>query len=187
MEKILANILINYKYLWDLICKPNKDLFKRGLNLIILEIKSTDITNNVDLICPTNPYLNTFFDDNKLTSILIKIGDYYEPIIYFEEVGETIKIDNLFDLNNDIMPNLKLSLKNIKKYLNKKCIPLKSQPKSYKFKKGILLEKLLDILYDNDINVEKLLMNYDGKIVGIIINNNVKINIINNVLYLHLN
>ena len=56
------NIIIDYTYLWDLICLPNKNLFKDGLNLIILEMNENDITNNINLICPTNHYssLNKF-------------------------------------------------------------------------------------------------------------------------------
>ena len=163
--------VIDYKYLWDLICKPNKNLFKNGINLIILEINSTDITNNVDLICPTNPYVNTLFDKNKETTILIKKGHYYEPIIYFEVRKDVIILDNLFDFKNKkLMPNLRITLENIKKYLNNKCVPLKSLPRVYKFKKGIILEKLLDILYENDIDVDTQVMNYDGKIIGVIIN-----------------
>ena len=31
---------INYTYLWDLICRPNSELFPKGINMAILEIKN---------------------------------------------------------------------------------------------------------------------------------------------------
>ena len=46
--------IIDYTYLWDIVCRPNPLLFKSGINLVILEIPNNDITNNVDFICPTN-------------------------------------------------------------------------------------------------------------------------------------
>ena len=42
------NFFIDYTYLWDIITTPNKDLFPKGINLIILEITDDDITDNVN-------------------------------------------------------------------------------------------------------------------------------------------
>ena len=42
-------------------------LFEKGLNMVIMEMQSKDITDSIDLICPTNTYSKTKFD------IIIKI------------------------------------------------------------------------------------------------------------------
>ena len=42
-------IIIDYEYLWDIICQPNENLFPSGLNLIILAIPDNDITQKVDI------------------------------------------------------------------------------------------------------------------------------------------
>ena len=59
---------------------PNDKLFKDGLNLIIMENKNYDITNNIHVICPSNVYSNNFFTNSKPTFMLYKEGDFYEPI-----------------------------------------------------------------------------------------------------------
>ena len=41
------NVVINHTYLCDIVCSRNADLFPKGLNLIIMENKNADITNNV--------------------------------------------------------------------------------------------------------------------------------------------
>ena len=46
--------IIDYTYLWDIICSRNPKLFPQGINLVILEMTQDDITDNIKLICPTN-------------------------------------------------------------------------------------------------------------------------------------
>ena len=66
------NYIIDYNYLWDIICKPNKKLFPNGINLLILDITSYDLTDNVKVICPKQNFSNEFIDDSKKTLILLK-------------------------------------------------------------------------------------------------------------------
>ena len=40
-------------------------LFPNGINLIILDITSYDLTDNVKVICPKQNYSNEFIDDSK--------------------------------------------------------------------------------------------------------------------------
>jgi hypothetical protein len=81
---------IGYEYLWDIVSMPNPKLFKDGMNLIILQIANRDITNNIEIICPTNHYSEGFFDSNKKTAILIKRNiknkTFFEPIYEIREV-----------------------------------------------------------------------------------------------------
>ena len=59
------NEYVDYTYLWDIICMPNPKLFANGLNLLIFRIPNDDITDNVEVICPTNAYSSTKFNNNK--------------------------------------------------------------------------------------------------------------------------
>ena len=141
------NILIDQTYLWDIICQPNPNLFPQGINLVIIEMPDDDITNNVQIICPTNHYSNTFFDINKKTLILVKRDLYYEPIYAFEDIETNFRVTRLFSLKNRyILPNIKNVLEMIKISLNDKCGPLPSLPNKYTFKTNLPLSKMISKL-----------------------------------------
>jgi hypothetical protein len=89
-------ITIDYTYLWDLICIPNKNLFEAGINLIILEIPENDTTNNIELVCPTNHYSINTFDSRKRSLILVKRENYFEPIYGYHNDGKIINITKTF-------------------------------------------------------------------------------------------
>ena len=120
-------VQIDYKYLWDLICKPNEKLFQKGSNLIILEIPEDDVTDNVNIICPTNHYSNEMFDTNKETIILLKKQNYYEPIYLFEDKGSEFSVMRRF--NTQIashIPDVIKTLHLIKYSMKNKCGPKNS-------------------------------------------------------------
>ena len=52
--------VINYTYLWDIICTPNTNLFSQGINLVILEMPNDDPTDNIKIIS---------IDEDKLSDI----------------------------------------------------------------------------------------------------------------------
>ena len=162
-------IKIGYEYLWDLICMKNPKLFQSGLNMVILEIANDDITSNVNVLCPSNHYSSSFFDVNKKTCILLKIDDLYEPIIIYEDTGRTYSISRTFSLKyKGLLPNLKSVLDTIKMSLNEKCSALPSLPKTYVFDTNISLESLVYHLELKKYSIEAQLMNYSGKIIGVI-------------------
>ena len=141
------NEVIDYTYLWDLICKENINLFPKGLNLIILEILGNDITDNINIICPTNHFATQFFNSNKKTLLIIKNEEYYEPIYAFEDKKSVIEVMRLFSLNDpNILPNLKDAITNIKNLIMKNCVSLPSIPEVYKFKQNIISSELVKIL-----------------------------------------
>ena len=161
-------IEINYTYLWDLICQPNPKLFIPGLNMAILELKNNDITDNVHLICPTNHYSYSFFDINKPTIMLLKIGDYYEVILSYEDKVKHIEILKFFSLRNkSLLPNIKKTLELIMKSAYEKCGPLTSMPKVYTFVQNIPLEQTVALLKSKDYEINGQIINYSGKIIGI--------------------
>ena len=173
------SISIDYEYLWDIVCVANPRLFPKGLNLVILELPSSDMTDNVEIICPPNHYAAKFFDSRKDTLVLIKRSDgrstFFEPIyVYTEKIGKrnrkTIKIDKVFNqFNKTLLPNLKNALETIKHYMNNNCKALPSLGNVYTFKQSILLETLENELKKIDSKILNYVINYNGKVVGLFV------------------
>jgi hypothetical protein len=166
------NVLIDHKYLWDLISKSNIKLFPKGINIVILEILNEDITNNISLLCPSNHYSNELFDINKKTLILMKNDKFYEPIYTLEDKVDKWVINRLFNLNNkDLLPNIRSMLYVIKTTYSKKCIPFSSVPTVYKFKQNLVLNEILMNLKSIKYDIHEQVMNYNGKIIGLLVSN----------------
>lgn len=171
-----SSIEIDYNYLWDLICQPNNKLFKKGLNLAIVEMTNNDITNNVSIVCPTNHYASTFFDDYKSTVIIIKHSkqfdnktyNLYEPVYAVEDTKKEFIVTYGFKL--DSLINIRETIELIKRSYGK-CGAYPSVPNVYEFKRNISLQKMVDILDIKSFVVEKQIMNYNGKVIGILVKN----------------
>ena len=164
------SVLIDYTYLWDIVCTPNSKLFELGLNLVILELTNNDLTDNVKLICPTNHYANEFYDINKKCLILIKNGKYFEPIYTLRETDSEYEITRLFSMESkNLLPNLKSTLQIIKTSMDENCARQPSLPEVYKFKENIILSKILYILQKNRYELVKQVLNYNGMVIGVIV------------------
>jgi len=166
-------ITIDYTYLWDIICNPNPLLFVNGLNMVILEILDNDITNNVELICPTNHYSNNIYDARKPTLLLIKHDQYFEPIYAYRNEEKRISITKLF-IESD--PNLskmleKIFRKIIQPILKHKCKALVSRPDVYRFKTPSLLDDLIISLLNKKYIIENQVLNFQGKVIGVLTKN----------------
>ena len=167
------NILIDYTYLWDIVCMPNPFLFPSGINMIILEILDNDITNNVELICPTNHYSNNIYDSRKPTLLLIKHDNFFEPIYAYRSEDKRISITKLF-IETD--PNLPITLRNvfrkiIQPILKNKCQTFNSKTDVYRFKNPPLLDDLIINVIERGYSVETQVLNFQGKVIGIIAKN----------------
>ena len=170
------DIFIDYTYLWDLICTPNNSLFKEGINLVILESENIDITDNVNIVCPTNHYNNLMYDENKPTLILYHEDMYFEPIYSYrhyknpKENTNQLFIKKIFKENDPVNPPQITYLFNnvITPYYNIECSPLASMPTTYKAKQPILLNNLIDVLTKYNYNIEKQVMNYQSKVIGVV-------------------
>ena len=84
---------IDHTYLWDIISMPNKYLFPTGVNLVIFDLPRDDITNNVQLICPSNHYSTEFYQARKPTIIMMRENNYYEPIYTYTTSKKAININ----------------------------------------------------------------------------------------------
>ena len=121
-------ILIDYEYLWDIICMPNEKLFPHGLNLIILNIPDNDITQNIGIICPSNHYSNTLFDGKKLTALIVYRNNFYEPVFRRTKKSKTeLTIETKFSLQGSMGERFAWSLqpiiRKIGNLIKKMCAP----------------------------------------------------------------
>uniref|UniRef100_A0A6C0LK88 Uncharacterized protein n=1 Tax=viral metagenome TaxID=1070528 RepID=A0A6C0LK88_9ZZZZ len=160
--------IIKHTYLWDLITSPNTFLFPTGINLVIFEIPRDDITNNVQLICPTNHYSSKFYDARKPTIILMKEGDYYEPI-YSYTTGNKIKIIKEFREKDPALSRTMRDVINevIKPFYSTICNPKESMPTIYKAKRAILLHDLVHKLEYYNYKILKLVLNFNNQVIGL--------------------
>jgi hypothetical protein len=164
-------IFIDYTYLWDIICKPNDNIFPSGINLVILEIPENDVTNNVELICPTNHYSNTFYEARKPTLILMRRGDYFEPIYSYRNTEKALFVGKLF---SEFDPQLSSTIRGvfnklIKPYFQKICAPLQSISENvYKAKTPLILSTIIEILTKKKYTILKQVVNYQSKVIGVV-------------------
>ena len=124
-------------YTWDLVCNI---VFEDTKNLIILEVLEDDLTDNVDLICPTNHFSNNnFFNSKKHSIIVIKKDIFYYPVYLFindkdsgeNEIEVYMKQFSVFDTR--IGEDLKKGLMSIKQHISL-CKPNSINHEKYYFK-----------------------------------------------------
>jgi hypothetical protein len=162
--------VIDHTYLWDIVSMPNKYLFPNGVNLVILQLPNDDITNNVQILCPTNHYSTEFYEARKPTIILMKEDGYYEPIYSYTNENKKIVIAKEF---KEYDPNLSKTIRSVlkeivKPFLNTMCRPFESMPNIYKAKRAILLYDLIQKLDKYEYTVLKMVMNFNNKVIGVL-------------------
>jgi len=162
------NSMIDHTYLWDVVTTKNPALFDRGFNLVIFTIVNNDITDKVEILCPTNSYSKNHFSSLKDSILLLKHDSFYEPIYQYELKENKIIIKKSFHEDN-IMKNVKKTFAAIKNSMNEYCSALPSMPKVYHFKKNITAEQLADVLLKGGYSIGSQVMNYQGKIIGLTI------------------
>ena len=177
---------IDHTYLWEFFTKK-KDaserhhLFPNGMNLIIFELKHYDITDNVDIICPSAT-TDAFFDTSKPTFFVVKQGNYYEPI-YLQEhknkkniikqshffLGEQATFDET--LQKEVQ-HVTLLLEEIQLQENNICRSLPSI-KEYNYKNNIYAVTLASKLATTDYKTIKgQVINYQGRTIALLVNKN---------------
>ena len=168
---------INYEYLWDFICLPEKDggLFKNGCNLIILREPDNDLLQKIELICPTNLYSRQTFDISKPTLIMYTLNGYYEPIIRYKIKEGRREEKIVFDINNlkNDAPELVKVINIIVEKTMFGCKTLKSKPleynEKYDFQTNIVSYEIIKILEKLELEVENQVLNNNMKVVGLIV------------------
>ena len=151
--------------------EPNSKLIPNGLNMVILNI--SELENTLEILCPTNPYQTNIFQPDKDTWFLLKHDEYYEPIYLYEQKGDKPHFDKLFSkVTSPVTPvdkSLHFVFNQIYNKYEKFCRPKKSLPYNYNYdtpKSNIEIKKICEL---NDIRVDKEVMNYQSKIVGLMV------------------
>ena len=144
---------------------PNPKLFEKGVNLIILEMPDDDVTNNIELACPTNKYSTHIYDARKRSLILIKRENYFEPIYGYHnnlDRGE-IQITKTFSEYDRKLPKTLKAVftKIIKPTLGERCKALPSNGEyAKKFKQPELLDTLITELIHKEYIILKQVLNF---------------------------
>ena len=161
---------IDHTYLWDIISMPNKYLFPTGVNLVIFDLPKDDITNNVELICPSNHYSTEFYQARKPTIIMMRENNYYEPIYSYTTSKNVISIVNKFkEYDRNLSKTMRAVFKEIiKPFFEVICRPLNSMPTVYKAKRPLLLYDLIQKLDKYEYEVQKLVLNFNSKVIGVV-------------------
>ena len=164
--------IIDHTYLWDIISMPNKFLFPNGVNLIIFQIPNDDITNNVNLLCPSNHYSNEFYEARKPTIILIKEEGYYEPIYSYTTSNNNSNVTIMKEFK-EYDPKLSKTMRAvfkeiIKPFFDMICRPLSSMPTIYKAIQPLILYDLVQKLDTYKYKLLKLVLNFSNKVIGVI-------------------
>ena len=160
---------IDHTYLWDIVCSPNPYLFSNGLNLAILKIRNVDMTDDIELLCPTSVYSPVLFDIQKESVILIKHDEYFEPVYLFKsKPQEKPIIEKTFvekkSLIHDILQIIRMS---IETNCNPKPSILEGSPKVYKFAKALSAESLRIELLKHKFIIKGQIINYQSKVIGL--------------------
>ena len=177
-EKFInSDDVIDHTYLWDIVSMPNKLLFPNGVNLVILQIPNNDITNNIQIICPTNHYSTELYETRKPTIILIKVDSYYEPIYsYTDNKKKTTIFKDFNEKDKNTSKSMKIVLNEvIQPFFDTICRPFSSIPPGsrtnanvYTSTKPLLLVDLIKKLDTVLYKTVKLVMNYNNKVIGVV-------------------
>jgi len=162
-----ANSAIDHTYLWDMVTGYNVKLMRDGINLVILESANNDITNRVEMICPTNSKNQTAYDPRKETVILLKQGEFYEPIYLFEQRKGRIHETKAFIDKPTTLDSIVELLNLVKNVNQSQCLGKPSLPRVYEFEQNISAEQLNRELIDIRYDVVSQVANYQGKIIGL--------------------
>lgn len=152
---------VDYTYLWDLVS------LKYQFRLCIFEIVNNDLTDNVEILCPSNHYSRELISSTEDSMVMIiKKGDYYEPIyMYTKHKNGKIQVENRFSSKTSIFKSVIKILKRIFTFMQNECTPrniiyAKQSPSIY---------VLLDVLNEPNYTILGQVVNYDSKAIGLFV------------------
>lgn len=162
---------IDPTYLWDIISQPNAKLFPKGYNLVLLSLPENDITQNVDLICPSMVYSSQIFDVNKESALVLLHNGFYEPIYVLKRTDKENEQTTKFFLskNSSVLNGIiQQTMKLIRETTQNQCSP-KTSMKNYTFERPIYLTDLVASLKKlaATYRITGHIWNYSGKIIGL--------------------
>ena len=170
---------IDHTYLWDLATKNDSNIMRGGYNVVIMELKNDDVTDNMQITCPPHGQV---YDQTKETVILVKIDNLYEPIYQYHKDED--QIIRAFTQQN-APPSIKKVLNIIQKISKTQCTSLASLSynkyplwpesaspdvsKVYQFKKNKDLSAIIIELKTAHYEIIYQVLNYQGKIIAVVV------------------
>jgi hypothetical protein len=166
--------------------RPDSSIVYVNLSIIILnnndevELKELaimeDITEKIELICPTNQYSDEFFDETKKSLLVYNRGDFFEPLCKVQKRstegrrGYNIEIVKFFSSGDFRVlggnSNIVNVISKIKSLLEKSCIAKKSL-KKYDYERNISARDLISKLKHLDYIDVSQIINFNHKVIGI--------------------
>ena len=159
--------IIDHSYLWDITVDDNPLLMIGGFNLVILEIANNDITDNIEILCPTNSIME-MYNPKKETVIILKHEMFYEPIYLYENRPPTILVIRAFLETSPIKSVIQV-LQLINRVSKKYCTPQPSLPHIYKFRLNIPLNEMMIHLNNSRYTIHYQVLNYQPKVIGLFV------------------
>ena len=164
--------VIDYTYIWDIV---SQHFLSVPFNILIFEIPSDDDTDNVHLVCPTNHYRSSYYDQTIGTLILVKKGDYFEPIFVYIDRAQTRAIDaqkekiKLFSASDRRIPLAERTAVQGLGHLLSGCAAEQMHSNAYIFKQGVNAETSMHKLETAGYRTVTQVLNYNGKVVGLVV------------------
>jgi hypothetical protein len=157
-----TSVPIDHTYLWDFVCEL-------GVNLAIMEIKSNDMLERIELVCPSNLYSEYQFDSDKETCLVLKHGEFYEPVFLFESNGiNPPTIVSRFS-EKTLHKNIQTVLRNVEHLSLRHCPALPSLPRIYTFLNATPLTRIYTMAESLGAKVESQVSNYQGKTIALML------------------
>jgi hypothetical protein len=165
--------MIDHTYLWDVVSSSGSPLFTSGLNMMILRIYDNDVTDNVELLCPTMAYSSNIYVKGRGTILLLLHNGFYEPIYLYGDNDKEYPIPpvKIFTQNAGT-----LELKQMQKIfelvsdtMSKSCKPIRVRPRVYEYKENISAEELSKIVIESGFSITSQIISYRGKVIGLMV------------------
>ena len=165
-------IVIDYTYLWDFVCRH---LFSDKINLVVMNVVENDLTDNVEIICPTDVYSRAaaIYNARYKTLLIVKRETMFEPVYLIETdaAGNTGIREKFFNVySTELGASFKNALVDIRSDMLK-CAPYNSKPAEvYQYKRNVSFNGILNKIKDKkEYSVKYQVMNYNNKTIGVIL------------------
>lgn len=161
--------ILDYTYLWDLVCLH---FYDEPRNIVMLSMVDDDGTDNVNLICPTNHYRSSYYNNEWPTVIIVEKDRYFEPIFVFIDTSRGKVADRKKVIRTISAGDARIPLperKAVQKLgeLLSGCGAESMYSRAYIFESGDNAETTYRKLDEAGVRVRAQVLNYDGKIVGL--------------------
>jgi len=165
------NSKIDHTVLWDVVCHPRQRIFPEPYNLIIFEVNQQDVTNNVNILCPSSSYSSNIFDPARRTIMILKQDNYYELLthVVIENKPTPTKYGSFSMKGKQAFPKMKEILKVILQNAKNRCMPLPSLPKEYRYIKNHDAETIVAKLLNKKYVIDSQVINYQGKVIALMV------------------